>query len=97
MVPPHQTRQHEQYTDDTRLADAVDVERMHSATACATFEDFLRSTSTLGSSDKANHSVESMSDHSDEGHATFVSDSPPVGDTGRVDVSTDKNHDFDAH
>ena len=77
----HQTRQHEQYIDNTRLTDAADVERMHSAAACATLEDFLRSTSTLGSSDKENHSVESISSHSDEGHATFMSDSPPIDDT----------------
>jgi len=53
----------------------------HSAAVCATSEDFLHSTSLLGSSSKENHSSDSASTESDEGNASYVSDSTPLGDT----------------
>jgi len=54
---------------------------LHSATVCATSKSFPYSTSLLGSSSKENHSSDSVSVKSDEGNASFVSDSTVLGDT----------------
>jgi len=53
----------------------------HPGAACAISEDFLYSTSLLGSSSKENRSSDAASTKTDEGNASFVSDSTALGDT----------------
>ena len=65
------------YADDTRMTEPTTSELMHSATARAGYvdtDDFLKSASTLGSSDKENDSVESIYSKSDEGRASYISE-----------------------
>jgi len=63
---------------------------LHSAAACAIPEDFLYSTSLLGSSSKENHGSDAASTKTDEGNASFVSDSTALGDTDIEPLRTQK-------
>ena len=74
----YQTSLQHRYIDDAPPTSATDTEEMHSAAACAMSDDFLYCNSVLGPSDKENYSVGSLSRQSDEGHASYMSDSPPL-------------------
>jgi len=84
----HQPHLHQCYLDDLRPTAVSDVAEMHSAAACTISDNFLYCASTLGLSDKENHSVGFLSRHSDEGHASFVPDSSPLGDTDMLPTQT---------
>jgi len=80
----YQTPQQHRYIDDPPPINATNSEEMCSAAACAMPDDFLYCNSVLGPSDKENYSVGSLSQQSDEGHASYMSDSPPVCDIDMV-------------
>jgi len=53
----------------------------HSVAVCTASEDLLQAASLLASLGEKNDSPNSVSTKSDEGNASYVSDSTPLGDT----------------